>query len=143
MEAGVRLRLPATLDSLEAFRAMVAGYARDHGMEPAALSAVELALEEALVNIASYAYPQAAGEAEVSCTFEGDRLVLEIMDWGVAFDPSAAANPEGSGSLEERQIGGLGIHLMKRAMDEVRYRRDHGCNHLTLVKVKRAMRQTR
>jgi serine/threonine-protein kinase RsbW len=132
MEA--RARLPAALESLEAFRTLVTSYAREHGAAAGTLSAVELALEEALVNIASHAYPDAPGEAEVGCRLDGDRLVIEILDWGAAFDPLTAPAPAPPGSVEEQPIGGLGIHLMRQVMDEVCYRREGDCNRLTLVK---------
>jgi anti-sigma regulatory factor (Ser/Thr protein kinase) len=136
MEARARVRLPATLESLEGFRTLVSSYARGHGLDPGAVSAIELALEEALVNIARYAYRGEPGEVEVGCRAEGDRLLLDILDWGEPFDPLAAPEPERTGGIEARQVGGLGIHLMKRVMDEVRYRREGNCNHLTLVKVR-------
>ncbi len=136
MGARARARLPASLDSLEGFRAVVSGFAREHGMDAAAVSAIELALEEALVNIASYAYPGGGGEAEVLCEFDRDRLVLEIMDWGVPFDASTARAPECEADIEKRQIGGLGLYLISQVMDEVRYRREDDCNHLILVKTK-------
>lgn len=98
-----------------------------------------LMLEEALVNVVSYAYPTGErGDIEVVATSvtpaEGDReLTVEIIDSGAPFDPTAAAAPDTEASLEERPIGGLGIFLIRSLASRVDYRRENGRNHFSFT----------
>ena len=99
---------------------------------------VELALEEVLVNVINYAYPQdqnPPGTIEVECSWD-DRQILTIVvaDQGAAFDPLNKPDPDTTLSIEERDIGGLGIYLTKKMMDQVTYDRSRGKNKLTMVK---------
>lgn len=96
---------------------------------------INLALEEAVTNVMLYAYPGKSGQVFVECTKEqGTRLIFTITDSGIPFDPTAQKEVDITLSAEERQIGGLGIHLVKQIMDEVRYERVENKNVLTLVK---------
>ena len=65
---------------------------------------------------------------------EGKRLMIQIMDWGIAFDPLSLPEPDIEAPIEERKIGGLGIYMMRNIMDEVLYKREGDRNILTLVK---------
>lgn len=98
---------------------------------------LNLALEEVVVNVIEYAYP-----SDETHTFSiiaqgdpGDQLTLEVIDDGLAFDPTNDA-PEVDTTLgvEERPIGGLGIFLVKKIMDEVTYQRTNNQNVLTMKK---------
>jgi len=122
------------LSSLGDLSAFVASCLEEGGHEPRRVGEVGLCVEEALVNIASYAYPEGPGEVTVTCreTAEGD-LVIEIEDEGIPFDVLAREDPDVRAGLDERQPGGLGIYLIKRLMDVVAYRREGGRNILTLV----------
>ncbi|MCI5052476.1 MAG: ATP-binding protein [Simkaniaceae bacterium] len=105
------------------------------GFESAETKKIELAVEEALVNIVHYAYGDARGEIEID--FEGDQgnLTLVIRDWGIPFNPlEHKSEIHSSASLEERKIGGLGIGLIFNLMDDVHYQRKGSCNYLTLVR---------
>ncbi|MEI6531882.1 MAG: ATP-binding protein [Chlamydiota bacterium] len=95
-----------------------------------------LALEEAIVNIMHYAYPEKDQKPlEIVFKKEKELLIVEIRDWGVAFDPSASSKKvDESLSLEERPIGGLGIIFIKKMVDKMQYRRDKDCNELILIK---------
>lgn len=96
---------------------------------------LQLAIEEALVNVISYAYPAGeTGEIELSMLKIDGSIVIEISDRGIAFDPTQVADVDISASAEERGIGGLGIHLLKNLMDEVTYARQGAFNRLTLKK---------
>jgi serine/threonine-protein kinase RsbW len=124
---------PANLERMLRFveeSAIETGAGKDH------LNEVLLACQEALVNIVSYAYPQGRGEVEIIPTLMLDprRLVVQISDAGVAFNPLAWPDPDVTIPLEERPLGGLGIFLMRRIMDHVRYRREMDRNVLILEK---------
>ena len=97
---------------------------------------IDVAVDELFSNIASYAYAPGVGEAEVSLDFdEADRTVsITFADSGVPYDPLAKADPDVTLSAEEREIGGLGIFLVKKTMDAVEYARRDGRNVLTIRK---------
>lgn len=126
--------LPRLAVAVEAFLA-------GHG-QPASLAArVNLALDELLTNVMQYGLadampdpPADRAEIEVSLDLAGDRLVAEIRDRGVPFNPLQRADPDVDATLEDREIGGLGIFLARQMMDVIRYRRADGHNCLTLVK---------
>jgi anti-sigma regulatory factor (Ser/Thr protein kinase) len=102
------------------------------------LNAADLALEEAVTNIIDYAYDDpATHEIRVRFSIEGDKLCLEIEDDGRPFNPLAQPPVDISLPPEERSVGGLGIHLIRRFIDEVDYRRDAGRNVLRMRKALR------
>ena len=94
---------------------------------------INLALEEAVSNVMLYAYPGKSGQVLVECD-KADQLVFTITDCGVPFDPTQQADPDITLSVEERAIGGLGIHLVRQLMDDIRYERKDNKNILTLTK---------
>lgn len=96
---------------------------------------VNLSLDELITNVVSYGYED-SGEHEIRVTLTEQDGMLEVVleDDGVAFNPlSEAPEPDLNASVEERRIGGLGVHFVKSLMDEVSYERRSGCNRLTLV----------
>ena len=105
---------------------------------------INLALEEAVTNVMLYAYPGRSGQLMVECTktinsstnqpINSSTLTFTITDSGIPFDPTAREEVDTSLSAEERPIGGLGIHLVRQIMDEVRYERIDDKNILTLIK---------
>lgn len=92
-----------------------------------------LALEEAFVNICSYAYPDGEGEVELGCGADEQDFVLEIADKGRPFDILALPEPDTSLDVTERGIGGLGVYFIRRLTDQVSYRRQRGRNILRMV----------
>ena len=128
------MRLPARLESLEPLRLFVDGEAAK-ALEPAMLSKVELALEEALVNVFGYAYPEGSGDVEVACPLPGEHgaFALRITDWGGPYDPlTQAAEPDLTAGIDERIPGGLGVFFIKSVTSHARYERIDGANVLTL-----------
>ena len=98
------------------------------------MNEVELATEEALINIIHYAYPERAGEVEIRYRKDGDTVLkLEIMDNGIPFDPLSLSEPDLAANLSDRKVGGLGVMLIREMAAEVRYRRDGDANVLTLI----------
>ena len=96
---------------------------------------LRLAVEEAVVNVISYAYPpDTEGNIEVHVSSDGDVLHYQIIDSGVAFDPTAKEKTDITLPAEDRQIGGLGILLVRELMDTINYERIDGKNILTLIK---------
>ena len=97
---------------------------------------IELAIEEIFVNIASYAYYPAEGEAEVRCEILQDplRVELQFLDSGKPYDPLAKEDADTSVEALEEREGGLGILLVKKTMDDVSYVYENGKNILTIRK---------
>ena len=97
---------------------------------------IDIAVEEIFVNIAHYAYNPEIGTAKVRVEVLGDPPTVDItfIDQGIPYDPLAKADPDVTLSAEERQIGGLGIFMVKKSMDDVRYEYLDGHNILTLKK---------
>ena len=97
---------------------------------------VNLALDELLTNLISYAYPDGGEHAiEVHLAYANGRLTAVLVDDAAPFDPlSEVAAPDLDAPLDERPIGGLGLHFVRTLMDECAYQRDGERNRLTLVK---------
>lgn len=126
------LNLPAKIESLEVFRQFVLHRVEILDLPPEALMKLELVLEELLTNVIHYAYPQGEGEMTLGCAVEDDCNVrVTIMDWGNPFDPLASKDPDLARNLDERQVGGLGIFLVRKMTDELHYERRGDCNVLT------------
>jgi serine/threonine-protein kinase RsbW len=99
-------------------------------------SKLALALEEAVANVINHAFTGVTSPHRIAVLLEigGDRVAAEIIDNGRPFDPSAAPEPDCASPLENRDVGGLGIHLIRRVMDRVQYRRVGDENRLRLEK---------
>ncbi len=97
---------------------------------------IEIAAEEIFVNIAGYAYTGKSGLAVVRVELHPEQPSIDItfIDHGVPYNPLAKADPDITLSAEDRQIGGLGIFMVKKSMDEVKYNHLDGCNILTIKK---------
>lgn len=131
----LNLRVTNRLTEIARLADRVRAFCAEHGVSEAIAFRINLALEEVLANTIKYGYADdVAHEIAVELQQTRDGLTVEIDDDARPFDPTQAATPDLSAPLEERSIGGLGIHFVRTMMDEVRYRRDGGRNRLTLVK---------
>ena len=96
---------------------------------------INLAVEEAVVNVMSYAYPaETMGSVNIEAIANERLLKFIISDWGTPFVPTAEKEVDTTLSAEDRPIGGLGIHLVRQIMDSSNYERTDGMNVLTLCK---------
>lgn len=97
---------------------------------------IDLAVEEIFVNIAQYAYHPETGPATVRVEVkpDGSAVMITFIDHGVPYDPLAKEDPDITLAGDERAIGGLGIFLVKKNMDDIRYEYVNGSNILTIVK---------
>ena len=110
-------------------------FAQHHEMEPKITSPVCMSFDELLTNIISYAYEDGSEhEIDIKVSMINDAVVIVISDDGLPFNPFTREDPDTGLSIEERDIGGLGIHLVKKLMDEVYYKRQIDRNVITLVK---------
>ena len=128
------LRIPAKLEGMDEVLAFVSSLLDAHGCSPQARTQLRIAIEELYVNIAHYAYPSGDGWAEIRGSVENGVATFRLIDGGTPFDPLAKPDPDVLLSGEEREIGGLGIYMVKSSMDDVKYVYKDGKNVLTLIK---------
>ncbi len=128
------LTVPAEKSQLSRVSGFVEDFLDEVGCPLRTRMQIALTVEEIFVNIASYAYPEGAGEARIDVAAENGVLTLTFADGGVAYDPTEKPDPDLTLSAEKRQIGGLGVYLVKKTMDSVSYRRENGQNILTVTK---------
>lgn len=95
---------------------------------------LRLSVEEVVENIVRYAYESGNGFINVSTSVEDGVLSIRLKDGGKPFNPLEKEDPDVNASLEDRDIGGLGIFLCKQMMDSVEYEFVDGCNVLTMKK---------
>ena len=128
------ITLPARMESLMPSLTFVKTCTEGTGFHTKRIGEIELCLEEILVNIINYAYPNTPGEMDISCGLTEDgTLIIHVIDQGVPFDILSVEKPDISASVDERHIGGLGIFFVKQLMDDVHYRRENDKNILTLA----------
>lgn len=95
----------------------------------------DLALDEILNNIITYGYrDQNEHEIKIEIHYTGTLLILIIEDDGRKFNPLDIPEPDTKSSIEERRVGGLGIHLIRKAMDDITYKYENKKNNLTMIK---------
>ena len=113
----------------------IEGLGEDFSLSPDIVFNLNLVLEEAVVNVINYAYPKEEHESiYLSARMHEGSIILVLTDTGKEFDPTAAPEADVTLSADERQIGGLGIFLIRQIMNEVKYERIEGKNVLTLEK---------
>jgi serine/threonine-protein kinase RsbW len=128
------LKLSAKVEHLPQWLRFVADRAQQQGLPSKRIRDIELALEEAIVNICQYAYPEETGDLEVACTVDAQqRFLIEIVDQGRPFDPLLLEAPSLTDDIANRQVGGLGVFLIRKLMDDVAYRRENDQNILQLI----------
>lgn len=128
---------PASLDQLYEMLRYIREQAALIGFEKPRILKIELAAEEALVNIISYGYPEKSGDIHIHCSNpEKVGLKIIIKDHGIPFNPLLHASNFNRNPVFdlESKIGGYGIFFIFKLMDEVNYIRDNGINILTLIK---------
>ncbi len=129
----LRRDVPVRIDVVPALTGELAALATAGGVPAARIPHLELAVEEVLTNICRHAYRDRPGVIHVVVRRENGRLTIEVADDGPPFDPTTAPEPDVHQSLAERPIGGLGVLLIRRSVDELRYRRDGPRNVLSLI----------
>lgn len=142
MNTQASMTLPARIESIRPLREMLRETAAGLFPNSSDLGMAEMALEEVLTNIVDHAYARESGrnepgdmkvEVRAEHTSEAAQLVITITDQGRAFDPLAAPEPVLGDSVEDVAVGGLGIHLVRKTMHQVRYTREDDCNVLTMI----------
>ena len=128
------LNIEATKDNLYKVMEFVDSFLEEKNCLPKAQTQIDLSVEEIFVNIANYAYKDSKGDCEIIQSYINGEFTITFKDSGVPFDPLAKADPDNTLSADDRQIGGLGVFLVKKNMDEVTYKYAENKNILTLKK---------
>ncbi len=131
----------AELDKFDGMMDFIRTAAETSGLSLMEINKIELALEEAIVNVINYAYPQKDQDSVLELEFQiieensQKKLKYVMTDAGIAFDPLKKETPDINADLEDRPIGGLGIFMIKKIMNEVFYSRTDSKNILTMIKI--------
>ena len=128
------LATTAGLQNLAAILDFTAACCRQCGVDEENTYSIRLAVDEAVANIVEHAYGGAGGRLAIQCWSEGRDFYVQLRDWGKPFEPQSVRSPKLSGSLSRRKAGGLGLHMMHKLMDEVRFSFDEDGNALVMVK---------
>ena len=130
-----KLVLPNDIATIPQLNEFIDTVAEEVGLDMSLTMSLNLALEEAVVNVMDYAYPDGQkGDVDIEVTADQQWLTFVISDTGIAFDPTAKEDVDTTLSAEERPIGGLGIFLVRQLMDVIDYKREGNKNVLTLRK---------
>jgi sigma-B regulation protein RsbU (phosphoserine phosphatase) len=124
----------ADRDEIAAVNSVFDDFADAHALPNAVRRSVSVVLDELLTNTLSYGLPEHGGEVIVDIELHADRIVITISDNGRPFDPFSRPAPDTTLSVEDRDIGGQGIHLVRRMVDEMSYHRRSDRNVVTLTK---------
>ncbi|MEP6896419.1 MAG: ATP-binding protein [Chloroflexota bacterium] len=129
----------AKFEYLDEIREFVGEIARVGGFDAKDVYNIQLAADEAASNVIEHAYEGVSnGVLELSCGVKANVITIILIDHGESFDPSEIPMPDLKADLSERKIGGLGIFLMRKLMDEVHYEtKPNKSNVLTMIKRKR------
>lgn len=132
-----QLTVEAKTENLEEVLGFVDRHLEAMDCSPKVSVQIDVAVEELFVNIAHYAYSPGTGDATIDVEILKDPAAIAITftDRGKPFDPLAKEDPDITLSAEERQIGGLGIYMVKKSMDEVAYEYKDGQNILRIKKI--------
>lgn len=129
------LTLPNDLHAIPELTAFIDAACEVTSFDDDMVLKMNLAIEEAVVNVISYAYPEGTqGKVEVTITVDPQDFIVVICDSGKPFDPTQKEDVDITLPAEKRPIGGLGIFLVRQLMDSVSYERRNGENILTLMK---------
>lgn len=134
-EKKLSFELKNKLSELDILEEKIHGFSGQLGLTEKSYCKINLVLEELFTNIVSYGYEDdSEHEIQFNITHDNGHLTIQIEDDGIPFNPAEASDPDLECTLEERKIGGLGIHLIKNLMDDVVYQRCGDKNVLILKK---------
>ncbi|MDR2546324.1 MAG: ATP-binding protein [Lachnospiraceae bacterium] len=129
-----RITVPAHTDRLDEVLTFVDEAMINTEMDAMTKNDIRICVEEIFVNIASYAYPAGEGEVTLGISCELWQTAITFADSGMAYNPLAKSDPDISLPADDRDIGGLGVFMVKKLMDEISYRYENDENILTIKK---------
>ena len=130
------LTLPNEIDAISEMSIFIDTICEELGFDMMTTMNLNLAIEEAVVNVVNYAYPKGTyGEVNLDVQADNQKFTIVIRDSGTPFDPTKQKEVDTTLSAEERPIGGLGIHLVRQIMDKISYQYTDKQNILKLEKI--------
>ena len=128
--------LDARPENLKVIRDFIEDACREAGVPASEAKDIKLAVDEACCNVVEHGYAGSPGTGPVGVAFEADgkTIAVTVSDRGRSFDPSQAPGPDLGAGWRDRRIGGLGWHLIRQLVDDVRYESGAAGNRLTLIK---------
>ena len=132
----MKMTFDAKVDNLNKVLAFIDEQLEAKSCPMRAMLEIDVAVEEIFVNVASYAYESGIGSVAIETSFEEDPLavVIRFVDSGMPYNPLEREDPDITLPAEKRSIGGLGVFMVKKSMDDVSYEYKDGQNHLTIRK---------
>lgn len=128
------LVLPARVENLESVLEFANVFLEEVHCPKTVQYELDVAVEELFVNVAHYAYQPGEGQITIQAEFSDDMVTIALIDSGKPYNPWTKEDPDITLSAEERRIGGLGIYMVKKSMDEVGYDYKDGKNVVTIKK---------
>ncbi|MDE0331713.1 MAG: ATP-binding protein [Nitrospinae bacterium] len=135
MSAKLSLSMGFKAADLPRIQSAIGEFSREQDWPPDIEFQVDLVLEELVLNVIHHGSDSGEGEIKIELISDAESVIIEIIDDGRPFDPlTDAPEPDTESAIEDRAVGGLGIHLVRTMMDEVTYRREENKNYMRLVK---------
>ncbi|MCE2453084.1 MAG: ATP-binding protein [Nitrospinae bacterium] len=136
MSAKLSLTMGFEAADLPRIQSAIGEFSQEQDWPPDIEFQVDLVLEELVLNVVHHGSSDGEeGEIKIELFSDAESVVIDIIDSGRPFDPlTDAPEPDTESTIEDRAVGGLGIHLVRTMMDEVTYRREENKNHMRLVK---------
>lgn len=130
-----KLSIENKIENLNKLAEFIENFGEEHELSPKNIFELNLILDELITNIISYAYEDDSDHAiELEINKEKDELKIQLIDDGKEFNPLEKEEVKLDQDLDERKIGGLGIHIVKEKTDEIKYKRESNKNILMLKK---------
>lgn len=135
MSAKLSLTMGFEAADLPRIQSAIGEFSREQDWPPDIEFQVDLVLEELVLNVVNHGSRGGEGEINIELVSDPEAVVIQLIDDGRPFDPlTDAPEPDTESGIEDRAVGGLGIHLVRTMMDDVTYRREENKNHMRLVK---------
>ena len=129
-----KITIDAKVENLENVTEFITSSLEEKNCSMKTIMQMELVIEEIFVNVANYAYRPNVGPITICKEIDDKALTISFIDGGVDYNPLEHKDPDINAGIDEREIGGLGIFLVKKNVDEVSYERKDGQNILTIKK---------
>jgi len=135
MSTQYKLNAVNTIDNLALIGEFLEKSLKAHNVDAAAIYEIQTAVDEAAANVILYGFPDGRqDDIEIQCTVTDTRVTVSIKDTGAPYDPTSAPAPDLTSDIENRRVGGLGVHFMRELMDELDYECKDHTETLTMVK---------
>ncbi len=129
-----KIELNAVRNNVNGFMEFIESYLETLPIDPQIIPSIMISCEEIIVNVVNYAYQNKEGNLSIEIETTSKEIKIVFSDSGIPFNPLEIKEVDTSLPLQEREIGGLGIHMVKKLMDDVKYEYKENKNCLTIVK---------